>query len=447
MQQDINMADRAPVGPPTALPGTVWADAHADARADAIFDSAKLFKSSFLPSNIPVRSDPFFRAGEHATIAPGVATKVLIDARADLSGSSSSRLIASDADPSFRLVTELEFFTLADSSEGVQARQIFGQFNNVLAGKTYTLFSDVDALPNLISNVGPNASTLISHGVLGYYFTSGPFFQIPGQRSFVAAVSIETPEDSVSALTPHIPNPYPFTVTDKTKFNSYSQVPDFAAKIRYTDNSLGHVQAATILRSIDIETDTAPTTTGMNPIPHPINTRQGVFGWGVMLSGAYYPFQSVCELQEDHVMGQIVYGEGVGSYIVDLTDSSGTPGAGSVTGSDAAFDTNNKLKALPVLAYYAGYTHWWALDKLRSTVVYSDVDLDTMAQNAPGYRHGRFVAANIIYQWGITYTDKDNKPQTHQAFVGLEYLYGQKDTVSHGSGDDHRITLSVGAKY
>jgi hypothetical protein len=32
-------------------------------------------------------------------------------------------------------------------------------------------------------------------------------------------------------------------------------------------------------------------------------------------------------------------------------------------------------------------------------------------------------------------------------FVGLEYLYAERETTAHVSGDDHRVQLTAGVKF
>jgi hypothetical protein len=134
-------------------------------------------------------------------------------------------------------------------------------------------------------------------------------------------------------------------------------------------------------------------------------------------------------LKKDCFTGAITYGEGLGSYNVDLTQGR----------NDAALDRGGNLLAIPELAYYAGYTHYWT-DNLKSTVVYSEVELDSVpSQGGFAYHRGRYAAANLAYRW--ISSNSGGKPAA--VTFGLEYLYGQKETLNRARGEDQRLMLTV----
>ena len=72
-------------------------------------------------------------------------------------------------------------------------------------------------------------------------------------------------------------------------------------------------------------------------------------GWGITTGGR----QPVSRWgEEDYILWQLTYGEGIGHYINDLS---------SVGGGDAVFDPEGKLRALPVFSGYGSYMHRWPM--------------------------------------------------------------------------------------
>src|SRR5262249_53166641 len=200
-------------------PSSIYAvlTAKADARADGIFDSTKV-PVKFLPSQIPVNGEPFFRSGERMTIT-----------NSDLGSIVKLDTVAGTENTSGRVYTEFDFFTLASGDTGFRLRFLWGSFLNFVVGKAPSMFSDPDAIPDTVDPTGPNAQLILSHPMFGYII---PFYTTP-ERSFYAGVSLEMPEADANS-----------GFADPTqKYDSYSHIPDFAAKLRWQDKAWGHVQA------------------------------------------------------------------------------------------------------------------------------------------------------------------------------------------------------------
>jgi len=377
--------------------------AKADARADAILDTTKVPGGMFLPSAIPVSGEAFARSGERMTItSSNLGTIVKLDT------------VAGTGPTSGRLYTEFDYFAFADGDTRFRLRFVWGSFANFVVGMAPSMFSDPDAVPDTIDPTGPNAQLILSHALIGYII---PFSTSP-ERSFYAGISMEAPEaDANPGFTDPRPGPY----------DSYSHIPDFAAKVRWEDKA-GHLQGGAVIRDIALE--------------NAGNTfHRDAVGWGVRFSGALIPFARVCGFQHDTMFFAVAYGEGIAAYILDLHGQ----------GDDAVVDAADHLKALPVLAYYAGYTHYWTRC-LRSSAVYSEVDLDNIAVASDpkelAYHRGRYVAVNTVYQWRIQFgDDPDPKKNLHTGFAGLEYLYGLKETVGRARGEDNRVQFTLGLKY
>jgi len=178
-----------------------------------------------------------------------------------------------------------------------------------------------------------------------------------------------------------------------------NHIPDGILGFRW-EGTLGHVQAAGLFRELSFETDNGPS--------------RDVFGWGVSVSGALNLFE------KDKFSAQVTWGEGVARYINDLSGES----------LDAAFD-GGRFESVPVFAAMAGYTHHWN-EHWRSTISGGYVHVD-----APDSL-GRFAIDNTLYasgnlMWHPTPTFR----------MGLEYLYGHKETIDATERDAHRLNFVV----
>jgi hypothetical protein len=125
----------------------------------------------------------------------------------------------------------------------------------------------------------------------------------------------------------------------------------------------------------------------------------------------------------DTILGQATYGEGIGSLGNDTTTFN----------TDAAFDSHGNLVALPYAGAFAGYTHRWS-DEWRSTATYGFVNMDPQASQGPdAYRRTQYASLNLVWQL-----------RQHLS-VGVEVLYGHKETQSNAKGDVMRT--QVGTVY
>jgi hypothetical protein len=382
------------------------------ARGDVVFDSTAIgSRGEFVPSTIPARTDAFFGGRERATVlaAPSVnhlAFNALANTGLDMGNGPETAKVYAD----------LQLVNLADGTTTVRARHLYGQFLNIIVGQTNSMFSDPDAAPDTLDVAGPNAQmdTIDGSGaqVVGYFIP----FSVDSTHSFYAAISAEKPQ--ARALDPNLP-----------MTNSYSHIPDFVARVRVQDNVWGHVQLATLLRSVDIE-DAMGT------------YRRDVFGWGIHGSGTVYPFTQNDCLKNDHFSFGVAYGQGIGSYNTDLN-------LGMVQGSDAVVDAAGSLRALNFSSYFVGYSRYWT-NKVTSTVTYGQVNLGSLCSEDPSsYRHGRYASANVVYHWAINLPGDttDAASSGHSAFVGAEILYGEKETLGNGTGHDYRTIITAGVKY
>lgn len=283
---------------------------------------------------------------------------------------------------SLRIYYENDFFNdSASSGMSYRVRHLYGQAWNLLVGQTYSAFMDIDAWPDVLDYAGPNAIINRRQPQLRY---SPLIYQGAGNMHLI--FSVEQPTSDLSTSAAGIP----------AGATTVSRAPDGVAGWRW-EGDRGHVQVAGLFRSVGYEADDGPDAS--------------VFGWGVSAAGAFNVFAN------DKLLWQAAYGEGMARYVNDLNGDS----------LDAAPNAAGDLEALPVLAATAGYVHQWS-KQFRSTASYGYVHVDPEAALGPlAIEYTHYVSGNLV--WHPT-----------KAFrMGLEYLYGIKNTQGGEDGDGHRL--------
>jgi hypothetical protein len=425
---------------PAAGDGAVFSlTATGDARADIVVDSARLNKPSasvaaigatgFFPSLIPVRGDASYGLGARSTVFAG-----------DGAGHLGLELNGNDAVSDIKGVAEISLFTQSNGQTTAQFIHAYGQAFNFIFGKTDSAFSDPHVFPNVLDINGPNAEVNLQHPMLAYLGSLYSDSPTDPQVRLNLELSLEFPEANATALD---------STANSSNWFSRSRIPDFAGNIHLIDKSWGHLQVAAVVRDIGIENQSYTESVAQPFLPKgTINSsHEDVFGWGVHVTGGIHPFKCLNEchsLAKDRVSFGYVCGTGVGNYITDLR---------ALGGYDAMYNTLGQLKAIHVQGYWAGYTHHWT-DNLTSTVIYSEVDADTF--KSPGfvgspYRRGTYVAANLIYAWNFVKAADPavpgSKAHTSYLYTGVEFLYGQRETLNGAIGCDQRVQATIGLKY
>lgn len=271
-------------------------------------------------------------------------------------------------------------------------RHAYGELGPLLAGQTNSVFMDGDSFPNVIDYWGPNGMIFYRNVQIRYtpYRTDNSHF----------SVAIERPGNDVDAGTLRQLDPVlgPNIQNDE-------KLPDLTAHF-YTSDAWGHVQLAAILREVGFDTkgtvDNKPSGSRM--------------GWGVNLSGHANLFE------KDKLLGSIVYGNGIASYMndggVDLAPKGTFPG--SVV-----------PRAVPMVGVMAYYDHYWT-DELSTTLGYSFNQVDnTNLQDVNAYKKGEYASINLIYA------------PAPNVMVGGEALWGKRRDHNGENGEDLRFQLSV----
>lgn len=258
-------------------------------------------------------------------------------------------------------------------------QHLYGEFYNIVTGKTYSVFMDPDAWPDTVDYEGPNAAVSANRPLFRYMLLFGEHWGL--------TFSLEKPNSQVD------------TSFDPTGA-SENKAPDGGFNIKWMDRNLGHVQIGAIFREIGASGAT-------------FGEQEG-FGWGVNLSS------SINTYKRDSFQVQVTYGHGIFSFLNDSTQN-----------GDGAFNANNELKPLPVIAAMAGVTHWWSR-LFRSTASFGFVNLDNQtSQQWDAYHRTYYASANVVLQL------------FRRLSFGFEGLYGYRQVKSGASGDVFRGQASV----
>lgn len=285
-----------------------------------------------------------------------------------------------------RIYNENDFFD--DSTSGAmkfRVRHFYGQAWNILAGQTFSAFMDIDAFPDVLDYAGPNAMINKRQPQIRY---SPPIYDGAGKMHLL--FSLEQPESDLNLTAPGLP----------AGAKTVSRTPDGVAGWRW-EGDVGHVQLAGLFRCIGYEADNAPDDT--------------VFGWGVNASGAFKVFSA------DKFLWQVAYGEGMARYVNDIGSAD----------LDAAPDSSGKLRAIPVGAAMLGYTHEWS-PQFRSTASYGYIYVEPEASlGGFAIEDTQYASVNLVWH------------PTKSFRMGLEYLFGSKDTQGGGDRDGSRLNFVI----
>jgi len=225
----------------------------------------------------------------------------------------------------------------------VTLRQAYVQWNNWLAGQTWSNFQDTAALPEAVDFVGvTDGTTFVRQAQLRY---------TKGAWSF----SAENPQTTIGSV-----------ATGARLANSGDNVlPDITARW-LTKGAWGHFTVAALLRQFKYldETDT---------------------GAAVSVSGKFNMGKN------DDIRYMANYGSGIGRYMA------------FGLGSDTVVDANGQLHALDGYGAFVAWRHAFSA-KLRSNLMYSMAMFDN-DRNLPGWSAGSWgvteraqsIHANLIY--------------------------------------------------
>lgn len=325
----------------------------------------------FVTATIPMQGTPGYGGGEQFNMTAR-GSQLSMDVRAP------------NMPGDFRFYYNNDFF---GNGNGMQYRLkfLYGQFYNVTAGFTYSIFEDPDVWPDTVDFEGPNSMIFARQATVRYMMPLTDQWQV---NFGVQQPSSDIDNEGIAA-----------------NATGVNHLPDGGFNIRWEDAQRGHVQFATILRDV-----------GANS---PTLGQQNVLGWGLNLSTSLNVFEN------DSVQGQLTYGQGIFHFCNDNFTYTG------FNGGDAAYNNAGELRALTYLAQMVGYTHQWS-EKFRSTATFGHVNLQNeQQQTGAAYDETYYGSANLVWQL------------RKRLSVGFECLYGFNRQNSGNSGDVWRVQTGL----
>ncbi len=259
-------------------------------------------------------------------------------------------------------------------------RRAFVTIDNWLFGQEWTNFQSLAVLPETADYVGPTEGTVFNRQVQVRY-TRGAF-----------SLSVENPETTVTAF-----NTATRIIADD------STVPDITARYVLT-RPWGEASIAGIVRQLAYET------TGAGAID------DTTVGYGLSAAA------KIKIGAKDDLRLMLSGGEGIGRYVgLNFTN-------------DAVLDASGQLEAIPLVAGFAAYRHFWA-PQWRSNLIYAfqDVDVDRSLLALTNNKSAYSIRGNLIYSPVPAFD------------LGAELSLGERELENGLSGDVTRLT--VFAKY
>ena len=321
----------------------------------------------FVTAKIPVTGQPATGGGTRFNInAKGSQLK--IDVRApEIPGSP-------------RFYYENDFYGSGGGEFPYRIRHLYGQYYNIIVGQTFSIFEDPDVWPDTVDYEGPNSAIFARRPLVRYLQPIGDEWQLN--------FGVEQPGGEID------------TTGQPASISTVNHAPDGGINARWEREDIGHVQLASIVRSLAVD-DSA-------------RGKQSVLGWGFNLSSVLDTWG------DDSWQGQATYGQGLFRYSND-----------DFVNNDAAFDHHGNLEAIPYLGLLMGYTHHWS-PKWRSTASGGYVHLDNAASQAnDAYHQTVYGSLNVVYQYGPRLS------------IGLEGLYGRKETRDGNDGEVYRVEAGL----
>ncbi len=279
-------------------------------------------------------------------------------------------------------------------------RHAYGEWGQFLAGQTNSLFMDGDVFPNTIDYWGPT-------GMVFYRNVQIRWTPFETETSHFA-IAIERPGNDIDPGNVRL-----IDGLEDLQVQNDEELPDLTAQFRH-GGDWGHVQVGGILRKVGFELRQGPGDEWLEG---------SETGWGLNLGTVFNV------LSQDKILLQVVYGEGIASYMND---------GGMDLAPNASYDDGGALvdveaEAVPLTGVLAYYDHYWT-DKWSSSIGYSYTEVDNTNFQDPGSFHkGEYASTNLLYY-----------PADNLMF-GAEVLWGKRTNNDGASDDDVRVQFT--AKY
>ena len=279
----------------------------------------------------------------------------------------------------------------------IRLRHAYGEWGQLLAGQTHSLFMDIDVFPNVIDYWGPPGMVFFRNVQVRWtaYRTANDSI----------AFAIEKPSNDVDPG-----NIREIPEYDGAVVRGDQTLPDFTAQFRH-DDTWGHYQIAAILRRLGYEYSL-----GGEPFQKGWQT-----GWGFDGTAAFNT------VDKDKLLLSLVYGNGIASYMNDggmdvapTANPSVNPGPPGIAG-----------EAVPLTGVMAYYDHYWN-STWSTSIGYSFTKVDnTNFQSNTTFHKGEYASINLLMY------------PAARVMIGGELMWGKLHNNDGTTGDDVRFQFSV----
>ena len=361
------------------------------AMADYIQDSKRMdpnWVDAFRPSKIAVPEGEFGANGE--------ASFSIKQSRFGVKGT----MPTGEGSPALNFKFEFDMFgTGADAGKvAVRLRHAYGEWGQLLAGQTNSLWMDIDVFPNVIDYWGPPG--MVFYRTPQFRWT---FFSDDHSRF---AIALEKPGNDVDPGNIRLVEEF-----SEATVRGHQTAPDFTVAYRY-DDAWGHAQLAGILRKVGYEYQVNPA----EPFKKGSNT-----GWGLDATAA------INTIGKDKLLLGAVYGHGIASYMND----GGMDLAPNAFFNPALPVPTLSAEAVPLQGLMLYYDHYWN-SKFSSSIGYSYDEVSNTNFQAPDQFHrGEYASVNLLAY------------PAEKVMIGIEAIWGKKTDNNRQNGDDFRFQVSV----
>jgi DcaP outer membrane protein len=386
--------------PAAAAEATRSFEIYGFAMADFIQDSKRVdpnWQDAFRPSKIATPEGQFGTNGQSS-----ISVK---QSRVGVKGT----LPTGDSTPPLTFKFEIDMFGVGvDAGQTtIRLRHAFGEWGQLLAGQTHSLFMDIDVFPNVIDYWGPSGMV---------------FYRLPqirwtafktGTSQF--AVAIEKPGNDVDGG--QIRSTEGF---ENATVRGNQTLPDLTAQYRM-DGDWGHFQIAGMLRKVGYE---------YQPDPSVAFQKGSETGWGINLSA------HINVLEKDKVLLQVVHGNGIATYMNDggmdlAPNATYEPVVNPLPPGAPITSPKLSAEAVPLTGVMAYYDHYWS-SQWSSSIGYSFTQVsNTNFQTNTAFHKGDYASVNLLWY------------PASKVMLGGEVMYGKRTDNVSDTGDDVRFQFSV----
>ncbi len=279
----------------------------------------------------------------------------------------------------------------ASQDDTFRLRHAFGQWKDVLAGKTWSAFVDTEASPEEVDFEGLNGRINVRQSQVRFMPKRGSNYEFQ--------VSMEDPNPQVQ------------------NGSGVTRSPDFVFTGRVQPYERLHVKLAMIARQIRARRETRAVfgDEGM----------EKEYAWGTSISGR---LMTPNLDDRDSLLFQFNAGNGIGRYVNDLS---------SVGDFDGIFNPKTgELELFDILAGYVSWQHWWGRNQMRSNFTFGMVDVDNPDFVADGaYKRTMRFSSNLLWT------------PTPRVDLGAEYLWGNRKNEDGENADATQIQLAVRYRF